>query len=160
MKFLDDSPDCGVASCFGCGESGLVEEAPAAPAPEGCCAQARAGTASAASHRDRQREEQSAVRSVIFDNIISPWMSAAEWNEVIGPGPRVFRLPPDSPRIQGNCQWMRFIPAKTKRRVCTMMRASRVLMRDFEAKYHGGPMSCNRFYRWGAFAAARGLCAS
>src|ERR1700757_243099 len=137
MKLLDDPPLSGAPSCFGRGESGLAEESPGAPAPEGCCARAIAGMARARSHKARTRVETSGVRSAIFGNMNAPWISAVELNVVTCLGPQAFRILPDSPFKQGRCQVMRFTPIKTKRPVCTMMPDADVLMRDVEATYHG-----------------------
>jgi hypothetical protein len=85
MKRLDPPLGLTEASCFGWGESGFVAGALEVPAPEGCCAGAIAGMARATSHSARAREEKSGVRSAFFSIMISPRMSAVEWNEVIGP---------------------------------------------------------------------------
>src|SRR6266404_6243714 len=99
MKPLDDPLGCGVASCFGCGESGFVAGALEVPAPEGCCAGARAGMARVTSHSASAREEKSGVRSAFLSIIISPRMSAVEWNEVIG---RVRRCTACYPIVRAN----------------------------------------------------------
>ena len=66
-----------------------------------------------------------------------------EWNAVTGPGSQVFRVLRDCPRKHRDCQLGQFIPAKTRLRVCVVMRDVAVLMRDVEAKYHGGTTSRN-----------------
>src|SRR6266403_5054356 len=72
MKRLVPPPGLTEASCFGWGESGLAAGALEVPAPEGCCAEASAGMARAASHKAKAREKKSGVRSEIFCNINSP----------------------------------------------------------------------------------------
>src|SRR6266436_6588485 len=113
MKLLVPPPGLTEASCFAWGESGFVAGALEVPAPEGCCAEASAGMARAVSHKARAREKKSGVRSEIFCNINSPWMSAVEWNALTGLGSQAFRASRDCPRKHRDCQLGRFIPAKT-----------------------------------------------
>jgi hypothetical protein len=87
-------------------------------------------------------------------------MSAVEWKDVIDPGPLVLRVESQCPTKSRIRQLMGHAPVKTTRHVNPLMLQAGVLMRNEEAKYHGGPNSCNSFRRNGAFAAAPAICAS
>ena len=78
-----------------------------------------------------------------------------EWNELTGPGSKVFRVQTDYPHKKQNCQVIRFISAKTRRHVWVLMLDADVLTRDEVAKYHGRATSRNRFYRTRRYCGSR-----